>query len=103
MSTGNPINATMGAYEWLMLLTLAAIWGGSFFFIEVALAAVPPMTLALLRVGFAAITLWLVIIVSGTIVVTLLVSYIALEESIAWNQMLGSACILLGIIFLFSN
>ena len=43
------------------------------------------------------------VIVSGTIVVTLIVSYLAFKESIAWNQMLGAACIVLGIAFLFGK
>ncbi|SLN53113.1 putative DMT superfamily transporter inner membrane protein [Roseovarius litorisediminis] len=37
----------------LMLLALAAVWGGSFFFAEVALAEVPPLTIALHRVFWA--------------------------------------------------
>lgn len=37
----------------LMLLALAAVWGGSFFFAEIALREVPPLTIALHRVGWA--------------------------------------------------
>ncbi|WP_202903885.1 DMT family transporter [Halocynthiibacter namhaensis] len=36
-----------------LLLTLAAVWGGSFFFAEVALREVPPMTITLHRVFWA--------------------------------------------------
>lgn len=36
-----------------MMLALASLWGGSFFFAEVALTEVPPMTIALFRVGLA--------------------------------------------------
>ncbi len=36
-----------------MLLLLAAVWGGSFFFAEIALAEVPPLTIALHRVAWA--------------------------------------------------
>ena len=43
------------------------------------------------------------IIVSGTIVISLLFSYFALKEAIAWNQLLGCAFIVFGIIFLFAN
>ena len=40
-------------------------------------------------------------IVSGTIIITMLVSYLVLKEPMTWNQMLGSGCIVLGIIMLF--
>ena len=37
----------------IMLLSLAAVWGGSFFFVEVALKEVPPLTITLHRVFWA--------------------------------------------------
>ncbi|MFI5020030.1 MAG: DMT family transporter [Alphaproteobacteria bacterium] len=55
----------MGATEWLLLVTLSVLWGGSFFFAKVALAALPPMTLVLGRTGIAAATLVLVLHVAG--------------------------------------
>ncbi len=42
-------------------------------------------------------------IVSGTIVITLLVSLFVLREPLNWNQWLGSGCIVLGIVLLFLN
>jgi len=51
------INATMGLAEWLRIAVLSIIWGGSFFFIEVAVTHVTPFTLVLCRVGLAAIAL----------------------------------------------
>ena len=50
-------NRTMSAREWGMLLGLSVLWGGSFFFTHVALTALPPMTLVVLRVGLAALVL----------------------------------------------
>lgn len=47
----------MSAQTWGLLALLGLIWGGSFFFARVAVAHVPPATLALLRVGIAAIAL----------------------------------------------
>jgi hypothetical protein len=32
---------TMGPREWLLLVTLSVLWGGSFFFAEVALVERP--------------------------------------------------------------
>ena len=51
------INQTMGSREWGVLLFLAIIWGGSFFFIKVAVTHVAPLTFVWLRVAFAAAAL----------------------------------------------
>jgi len=55
----------MGWVEWLLLILLAAIWGGSFFFSKVALAELRPFTLVLGRVGLAALALNLAILATG--------------------------------------
>ena len=39
------INRTMSAADWTILLVLSVIWGGSFFFIEIAIDSVAPLTL----------------------------------------------------------
>lgn len=48
-----------------MMAGLAAVWGGSFFFAEIALQAVPPLTIALHRVAWALPVLFLVIRLRG--------------------------------------
>ncbi len=53
----------MGAKEWTMLLALSALWGGSFFFFKVLVEVLPPFTVVLGRVGFAAIGLNLLLVV----------------------------------------
>lgn len=55
----------MGAREWAMLVALSVLWGGSFFFVGVAVREVPPLSLVLARVGIAALALWAVLAVSG--------------------------------------
>jgi drug/metabolite transporter (DMT)-like permease len=55
----------MGVAEWLLLVSLSVLWGGSFFFVEVALQAFGPFTVVLGRVGLAAITLWALIGLKG--------------------------------------
>jgi drug/metabolite transporter (DMT)-like permease len=40
--------------DWLLILVLSVFWGGSFFFTGVAIREIPPVTLALARVGIAA-------------------------------------------------
>ncbi len=49
----------------VLLLALAAVWGGSFFFAEVALAEVPPLTITLHRVFWAVPILLLVVLWRG--------------------------------------
>src|SRR5580704_16684858 len=48
----------MTAREWGLLALLSLLWGGSFFVIGVAVKELPPLTLAALRVGLAALILW---------------------------------------------
>ncbi|MHA1564122.1 MAG: DMT family transporter [Alphaproteobacteria bacterium] len=55
----------MPPLEWSLLIALAIMWGGSFFFIGVAVQALPPFTIVMLRVGLAAITLNVLLIVTG--------------------------------------
>jgi drug/metabolite transporter (DMT)-like permease len=51
------MNRRMNPLEWVMLLCLSVLWGGSFFFTEIAIEELPPLTVALLRVGLAAVIL----------------------------------------------
>ncbi len=55
----------MGGREWAMLLALAALWGGSFFFNAVAVRELPSFTLVWLRVAVAAATLLLALRLFG--------------------------------------
>jgi drug/metabolite transporter (DMT)-like permease len=55
----------MNATEWTLLLILATLWGGSFFFGKVALAVFPALTLVALRTGFAALALLVFLALRG--------------------------------------
>src|SRR5271167_1425615 len=48
----------MTAREWGLLALLSLLWGGSFFFVGVAVKEIPPLTLVTLRVGLAGALLW---------------------------------------------
>ncbi|MFC7499157.1 DMT family transporter [Enterovirga sp. GCM10030262] len=50
---------SMSGRDWAILLILSVLWGGSFFFIEIAVETVRPLTLVLIRVSIAAAALWL--------------------------------------------
>ncbi|MEO0672784.1 MAG: EamA family transporter, partial [Pseudomonadota bacterium] len=45
----------MSNSQWLWLILLSILWGGSFFFVGVAVDDVPPLTLVAARVALAAI------------------------------------------------
>lgn len=55
----------MGALEWALLIVLGILWGGSFFFVKVAVAEVPPLTLVFYRVALAALALLLYLAIRG--------------------------------------
>ena len=59
--TTQTINRTMGPFEWFLLLSLSVLWGGSFFFGEVALQEFQPFTVVLGRVGIAALALLILV------------------------------------------
>jgi drug/metabolite transporter (DMT)-like permease len=56
----------MGPREWAMLIVLSVVWGGSFFFVGVAVKEWPPLTIAGLRVALAALALHAVLKITGT-------------------------------------
>ena len=51
--------------EWGLLLLLSLLWGGSFFFIGVAVKELPPLTIVTARVCLAATLLWLTAPLTG--------------------------------------
>ena len=59
------INIRMGGREWAILVFLSVLWGGSFFFIDVAVRELAPFTLVLLRVAIAAAILLVVLRLTG--------------------------------------
>ena len=52
------IRTVMNKADWIILVTLAAIWGGAFLFIGVAVRHVEPLTYVWLRLTLAAIAMW---------------------------------------------
>ena len=59
------INRTMGPSTWALLLTLALLWGGSYFYNAVAITSVPPLTIVAARTLIGAIALYATVRLSG--------------------------------------
>jgi drug/metabolite transporter (DMT)-like permease len=55
----------MSGSDWLLLILLSIVWGGSFFFAKVAIAELPPLTIVLARVVIAAAALHLMVLAVG--------------------------------------
>jgi len=48
---------TMDGQDWSLLILLSVLWGGAFFFAGVAVRELPPLTVVLVRVALASLTL----------------------------------------------
>jgi drug/metabolite transporter (DMT)-like permease len=55
----------MRAADWLLLILLSILWGATFFFVAVALKALPPLTLVTARVALAAALLAPLVVIAG--------------------------------------
>lgn len=55
----------MNAKNWLQLIVLSVLWGGTFIFVKEALPALPPLTLTLARCAIAALVLAPAVLVLG--------------------------------------
>jgi drug/metabolite transporter (DMT)-like permease len=62
----DPIRSRMNVGDWGLLLFLSLLWGGSFFFNQVAVAELPVLTVVAGRVALAAVALWMVAALLGT-------------------------------------
>jgi len=56
---------TMATREWVLLIVLSILWGGSFFFAEVALRDLGPLSIVCGRVSLAALALLAFVYLSG--------------------------------------
>lgn len=65
MTAKPDLPAAMSLKDWLLLLCLAILWGGSFFFARIAVVEIHPLVLVLLRVLIAAMALNLYLLANG--------------------------------------
>jgi drug/metabolite transporter (DMT)-like permease len=59
------INARMGLVQWSMLVLLSMLWGGSYFFVEIALEEWSPLLIVAVRIVVAAIVIWGIVLAAG--------------------------------------
>jgi len=59
------IHRSMTASEWSLLLFLAVLWGGSYFYVGVAIKVLPAIEIVAVRVALGALLLYLVVRISG--------------------------------------
>lgn len=59
------ISSRMGLVQWSMLLLLSMLWGGSYFFVEVALVEWSPLLIVAVRVFIAAVVIWAIVFAAG--------------------------------------
>ena len=65
MSRSSPAARPMTALEWAMLIALAGVWGGSYFFNGVAVRELPVFTVVVSRVALAALILLAILRLKG--------------------------------------
>ncbi|MCR9257198.1 MAG: DMT family transporter [Alphaproteobacteria bacterium] len=65
MTATPSIHASMSLKEWGMLLALSLVWGGSFFFNDVAVRGLPTFTVVVVRVVLGALVLLMVMRAMG--------------------------------------
>lgn len=63
--TSNNTNKVMSIKEWGLIIILSIMWGGSFFFVGVALKEVTPLTVVFCRVALASLILLAVVYIKG--------------------------------------
>ncbi|WP_372880335.1 DMT family transporter [Psychromonas sp.] len=61
----SPISNAINSKVWFMLILLSILWGGSFFFVGIAVNDLPPLTIVALRVSIAALVLWAIAFMIG--------------------------------------
>jgi len=59
------INSRMGLMEWTMLVLLSMLWGGSYYFVEIALTEWSPILIVGVRVFIASIVIWGIVLAAG--------------------------------------
>lgn len=93
----------MSANLWILLVILSVLWGGSFFFAEIALRDVSPFMLVTLRVGIACAVLFVYILISKQAQTLDLKTWMALYVMGALNNVIPFTLIFWGQVYIESG
>jgi drug/metabolite transporter (DMT)-like permease len=93
----------MNTHAWLLLVTLSILWGGSFFFAEIALTQLGPFTIVFARVSIAAAALMFYLRMTGKRLPSDAGSLVALLVMGGLNNALPFSLIVWGQIYLDSG
>lgn len=91
---GHVFHLTPGAYLWAVAAGFCI--GGAeiaYFYLFSGIGGEKPM----------AASIAIPVVVGGTILISLVVAFFLFGEALSWKQALGGACIIFGILFLFSG
>lgn len=86
----------MSAVDWALLLLLSVLWGGSFFFSKVAVAALPPLTIVFMRFAMAAVLVYAYVRVRSIAIPTDARSWISLAGMGLLNNLIPVGLIVWG-------
>ena len=93
----------MNTHAWLLLVTLSVLWGGSFFFAEIALTQLGPFTIVFARVSLAAAALMVFLRLTGRSLPTDMGSLLALLVMGGLNNAIPFTLIVWGQVYLDSG
>ncbi|MFM9942221.1 MAG: DMT family transporter [Hyphomicrobiaceae bacterium] len=82
--------------QWLLLIILSVLWGGSFFFVGVAVKELPAFTIVLVRVVLAAILLVPFVLLAGHRLPTTAASWMPFLGMSVLNNVIPFSAIVLG-------
>ncbi len=97
------VGFTMSTKLWILLVILSVLWGGSFFFAEIALRDISPFMLVTLRVGIAAVVLFLYIFITKQAQALDLKNWISLFVMGALNNVIPFTLIFWGQVYIESG
>ncbi len=92
--------STIHSRDWLLLVLLSVLWGGSFFFVGVALKELPPFTIVFLRAAIAALILVALARQSGTPLPRRPASWPPFAIMAALNYVIPFSCLAVGQTFI---
>lgn len=97
------IKHSMGWLEWSLLILLSLAWGGSFFFVEIVIDDLAPLTIVFIRVALGAMFLWTFVLARGLRLPRSSETWLAFLVMGLINNVIPFVCIVWGQTFIASG